>query len=109
VVRSALKAYNRLIELDASGEQPLYRPRSWKRLERTEERRRNRGAGEESAKPGTETVVLYRKGGFVPATPRSQLRNQFMREIKETGFRIKAVEQSGVTGGRHHQKYNDVK
>ena len=26
VVRSALKAYNRLVELDASGEQPLYGP-----------------------------------------------------------------------------------
>ena len=34
---------------------------------------------------------------FVPATPRSQLRNLFMRKIKETGFRIKVVEQSGVT------------
>ena len=39
VVRLALKAYNRLIELDASGEQPLYRPRSWKQLERAEEKR----------------------------------------------------------------------
>ena len=27
VVRSAVKAYNHLIELDASSEQPLYRPR----------------------------------------------------------------------------------
>ena len=33
VVLSALKAYNRMItiELDASGEQPLYRPREWKK------------------------------------------------------------------------------
>ena len=91
MVHSALKAYNRLIELDASGEQPLYRPRSWKQLERAEERREKR-------------ETWYRKGGFdsvifVPATLRSQLRNQFMREIKDgsTGFRIKVVEQSGVT------------
>ena len=41
VVRSALKAYNRLIELDASGEQPLYRPRELKRLERAESVRIN--------------------------------------------------------------------
>ena len=96
VVRSALKAYNRLIELDASGEQPLYRPRSWKQLERAEERRGKR-------------EIWYRKGGFdsvifVPATPRSQLRNQFMREIKETGFKINVVEQSGVTLKRMLQR-----
>ena len=36
VVRSALKAYNRMI--DASGEQPLYRLREWRRLERAQER-----------------------------------------------------------------------
>ncbi|KAL9967386.1 hypothetical protein ACROYT_G025597 [Oculina patagonica] len=33
VVRSALTAYNRLIELDASGETPLYRPREWRKLD----------------------------------------------------------------------------
>ena len=34
---------------------------------------------------------------FVPATPGSQLKNRYMREIKEAGFKIKVVEQSGVT------------
>ncbi|PFX22394.1 hypothetical protein AWC38_SpisGene13073 [Stylophora pistillata] len=67
VVRSALKAYNRIIELNASGEQPLYGPREWKRLERDQERRGKRESG-------------YRKGGFdtmtfVPATPGSLLKN----------------------------------
>ena len=41
---------------------------------------------------------------FVPATPRSQLRNLFMREIKETGFKINVVEQSGVTLKRMLQR-----
>lgn len=42
VVRSALKAYNRMIELDASGEQPLYRPRETREADRTrsEEKRK---------------------------------------------------------------------
>ncbi len=70
------------------GEQPLYRTRSWKQLERAEVRRGKR-------------ETWYRKGGFdsvifVPATPRSQLRNQFMREINEKGFRVKVDEQSGL-------------
>ena len=51
LVRSALKAYNCLIELDASDEQPLYRPREWRKVERAEERRGKRES-------------WYRKGGF---------------------------------------------
>ena len=89
VVRSALKAYNRLIELDTSGEQPLYRPREWKRLERAQERREKRDK-------------WYRKGGFdavifVPATPGSQLKDRYVKELKRAGFKIRVVEQSGVT------------
>ena len=96
VVRSALKAYNHLVELDVSGEQPLYRPRDWRQLERAKERRGKRG-------------TWYRKGGFdtvifVPATPGSQLKNRYMREIKEAGFKIKVVEQSGVTLKRMLQR-----
>ena len=89
VVLSALNAYNRMIELDASGEQSLYRPREWKRLKRAQER------------PG-KRESWYRKGGFdtvifVPATPGSQLKNRYVEEIEGAGFKIKVVEQSGVT------------
>ncbi|KAL9954933.1 hypothetical protein ACROYT_G042522 [Oculina patagonica] len=88
VVRSALTAYNRLIELDASGETPLYRPREWRKLDRAREKRRKR-------------EIWFKKGGFdtvifVPATPGSQLKHRYMREIKETGFKVRVVEQSGV-------------
>ena len=83
VVLSALKAYNRMIELDVSGEQPLYRPREWKRLERAQERRGRRES-------------WYRKGGFdpvifVPATPGSQLKNRYLEEIEGAGFKIKVI------------------
>ena len=89
VVLSALKAYNCMIELDASGEQPLYRPKEWKRLERAQERRGKRES-------------WYRKGGFdtvifVPATPGFQLKSRYIEEIEGAGFKIKVVEQSGVT------------
>ena len=89
VVLSALKAYNHMIELDASGEQPLYRPTEWKRLQRAQERRGKRES-------------CYRKGGFdtaiiAPATPGSQLKHRYIEEIEGAGFKIKVVEQSGVT------------
>ena len=42
VVRLALKACNRLIELDSSKEQTLYRPRGWRQLYRAQERRNKR-------------------------------------------------------------------
>ena len=84
VVKSALNAYNRLIELDASGETPLYRPREWRKLDRAREKRRKR-------------EIWYKKGGFdtvifVPATPGSQLKHRYMKEIKETGFKVRVVE-----------------
>ena len=83
VVRSVMKAYNRLIELDTSGEQPLYRPREWKRLERAQERRE---------KP----EKWYRKGSFdmvifMPATPESQLKDRYVKETKRAGFKIRVL------------------
>ena len=36
VVRSALNAYNRLIELDVNGLKQFYRPRGWRQLERAQ-------------------------------------------------------------------------
>ena len=60
VVRSALAAYKRLLDLDASGEKPLYRPREWRALERTLEGRKSRDNW--FRKGGFDTVI------FVPAT-----------------------------------------
>ena len=34
---------------------------------------------------------------FVPATPRSQLKQRYVIETKETGFEIKVIELSGAT------------
>ena len=82
--RSAMKACNRMVELDASGEQPFYRPRELKRLEWAQERREK---GEPwNKKGGFDTVI------FVPATPGSHLKNQDMGEIKGACFKIRVVE-----------------
>ena len=87
VVKSALKAYRNIINLDSQGRQPLYRPKDWKRKERQEERRNKK-------------VNWYKKGGnlsviFVPATPTSELRKRYEKVVKETGLGIRVVEKSG--------------
>ena len=39
VVESAVKAYERILEKDRRGEEPLYRPREWRKVERAKTRR----------------------------------------------------------------------
>ena len=39
VVRSALKAYDEMVAKDQRGEEPLYRPREWRKVDRVKERR----------------------------------------------------------------------
>ena len=46
---------------------------------------------------------------FVPATPESQLKDRHVREIKDAGFKIKVVEQSGITLKRMLQRSDSFK
>ena len=64
-------------------------PREWRQLERAEESQRRRDN-------------WYWKGRFdwvvfVPGTPGSQLKQKYTKEIKDAGFKVKVVEQSGAT------------
>ena len=87
VWRSALNAYNSIREKDKKGEQPLYRPKHWKRKERRKERRNKR---ENWYKKGGNKTVM-----FVPATPHSQLRKKYQEEVRKTKLKIRVVERSG--------------
>jgi hypothetical protein len=74
VVNSALKAYDNIRRLDACGEKPMYRPRQWRRVDRAQEKRKKRD-------------TWYKKGGyesviFVPATPKSILKQRYEFEEK---------------------------
>ena len=89
-MRSALVVYNRLLELDASGEKSLYRPKGWRAFERARGRRMRRDS--RFRKGDFDTVI------FVPATPGSpSFKRRYMTEIKATELKIKVVEQSGNT------------
>ena len=46
---------------------------------------------------------------FVPATPQSQLKDRYVRAIKDAGFKIKVVEQSGITLKRMLQRSDPFK
>ena len=62
IVRSALAACNRLLDLDASGEKPLYRPRESRALERARERRKRRDNWS-GRKGGFDTVIFVLNTG----------------------------------------------
>ena len=98
VVRSALKAYGAIVEKDACGEEPMYRPRGWRGEERARKKREKKEAWYK--KGGCESVI------FVPAAPRSELKRRYEEEIKKTRYSIKVVEQSGLTLKNHLQRSN---
>ena len=56
----------------------------------------------------------YRKGGydsviFVPATPGSELKSRYEKEIDEAGIKIKVTKQSGIPLKRYLQRSNPFK
>ena len=87
IVQSALNAYQIIREKEEQGVQPMYRTKMWNRVERQKERRKKKND-------------WFKKGGymsvmFVPATPKSELKRQYERVIKECKVGIKVVECAG--------------
>ena len=83
VVKSALNAYKHILRLDACGEKPMYRTRTWRKIEIVREKRKKREG-------------WYRKGGydsviFVPATPGSELKRRYEKEVDEEGMKIRVT------------------
>ena len=90
IVKSVFKAYRQVKEKDERGEQPLYRPKMWNRVDRQNERRTNK-------------MNWFKKGGnisviFVPATPRSELKKRYEAAVSECRVGMKVVEkQAGMS------------
>ncbi len=66
----------------------MYTTRTWRKIERVREKRKKREG-------------WYRKGGydsviFVPATPGSELKCRYEKEVDEAGMKIRVTEQSGI-------------
>ena len=61
-----------------------------------------------------EKCSWYKRGGneaviFIPATPNSQLKKKYQKEIKQQGFKIKVVEKAGIAIKRLLQKCDPFK
>ena len=68
-VLSALKAYESIQKLDASGESPMYRSREWRRQHSSREKWQKQDKWYK--KGGYESVI------FIAATPNSTLKRQY--------------------------------
>ena len=87
VVNGAMKAYERLQEMERLGIRPVNRPKGWEI-----ERRRKEKAEKKKG--------WYKEGGFdsvlfVSMTPNSELKRAYEKEIRRSGLRIKVVERTG--------------
>ena len=88
VVKSALNAYDKIIEKDENNIEPLYRNRNYKRIERMEDKRTKK-ANWYKGKDQNETVI------FIPATPRSELKTRMKEVIDRAEVKIAIAEVPG--------------
>ena len=89
VIKSAINAYEVLREEERNGKRPLYRPKTWKAIEREQERK-------------IKKLDWYKKGGnksvmFVPYTPGSILQKLYTDEVRKSELPIKIVERAGIS------------
>ena len=87
VYLSAKKAYEHQVRNDQTGEEPLYRPKTWRKTERKKEKREKKHNWYKAN--GTESVI------FVPCTPDERLKKAFEEQIRVSPFNIKVIEKSG--------------
>ena len=103
VIKSALNAYDIMREKDERGEEPLYRPKEWKKSERLQKRRDKKSRWFRGKEGKKETVI------FIPATPNGDLKRRYQEVIRETGIEIAVVEVPGVSLKRKLQKSDPFK
>ena len=87
IINSAYMAYRKIKAQVDNGDRPLYRPREWKRDERSRSKK-------------DKQLNWYKKGGyesviFVPATPNSELQKKYSNEVTKSGLKIRIVERAG--------------
>ena len=89
VAKSAMNAYQTMMNNEANSIRPINRPKTWNKEERNRQKVRKR---KEWYKQGGFDSVL-----FIPSTPKSKLKHMCEDAIKKSGIRIKVVERTGRT------------
>ena len=103
VVKSALSAYDAMVKKDEQGEEPLYRPREWRMVERAKSRRAKKGEWFRGGKQKNETVI------FVPATPGGELKKRYQKLISDAKVKVAVAEVPGASIKRRLQKSDPFK
>ena len=100
VVKSAMDAYERMIDKDQQGEEPMYRMRDWKMVELAEVRRKKKSEWFKGAEGKNESVI------FLPATPGSELKKRYMYmdTIMKAGVGVAVAEFPGCSAKSKVQK-----
>ena len=91
ITTSALNAYKEIKRKDITGEEPMYRKKTWNKEQRDKKKREKKN-GNWYTNKGAESVI------FIPATPNSILKNRIEKKIKaNNNFKIKIIEKGGQT------------
>ena len=88
---SALNAYDKIVERDDAGVEPLYRSRGWNEVEKAKRRRARKSDWFKGGDQRNESVV------FVPATSGSELRRRYQKIIQDAKVRIAVAEVPGAS------------
>ena len=88
VVKSALHAYDKMLQKDKQGIEPLHRNRNWKRIERIKNKR-SKKENWFKGKENNEIVI------FVPTTPKSELKKRLKKVIDNAAVKINISEVPG--------------
>ena len=97
ILKSALKAFQKMVEEDTNGTKPLFRSKQWNIEHRTESKKNKL---KNWYKNGEKSDVEYKSILFVPPTPGGDLLKELRKREDElngkNGQRIKIVEKGGV-------------
>ena len=101
IYRKAKEKYDRKIQRQNEGSEPLYKGKWWNLTERTKEKKSKKNNWYK--KDGSEAVF------FVNATPNKSLANACSDEFKKAGLRVTVVERTGTTIKKMLVKSNPFK
>ena len=89
VAKSAINAFETMMENEELNIRPIHRPKNWNREERNKQKEEKKRS-------------WYKRGGFdsvlfVPTTPSGKLKKLYENAIRTSGIRMKVVERTGRT------------
>ena len=95
IVRSAIKAYQKIKRQVRKGKRPLYRTKEWKKKERAKEKREKKSKWYKRNKGKQQSKNEYKSVLFVQPTRNSELKGKYEEIIKKSECEIRVVERAG--------------